>query len=260
MRHIKMLLIAVISCCLCISATAQEKKGETSNATTLIQDIGKHIDDGQWSEVAKRMTAEAWDSWCQQLVVECLSIAKIDSDMEFGLPGMDKAQEKIVLALEKHGLDKIEIKKPSIEIRMHEFGDGDEEVEVQESDEKDSKELTKKILAALDADGKENRFAVIQELWQARSGSPFSVSVFAGKVQKEETEGETVNLTISPKVVAAENDEAGVMIQIEVPPVVIDVRKVDGQWKYVGMNEKKSAEAMKNYKPKMGGGSDFSDF
>ena len=257
---IQKLLVIAISCCLGGTALAQEKKSDRSEAVELVREIDRLMDDGQWPEVAARMTDKAWDSWCERLVVECLSIANIDANMGFGLPGMDQAKQKIEEALEKHELDEIEIEQPSIEIRMNDLGD-EEDVDIEGVKKENDAEQTKKILAALDANGKENRFTIIEDLWQARAGSPFSVSVFAGKVEKEESSNETVNLTISPKVVTGGSEEAGVMIQIQVPPVVIDVREIDGKWKYVGMNEKKTAEAMKKFKPKRGGGrEDFEDF
>ena len=246
----KLLLITLLSFCLPVLTNAQDRESDSSDAVKVMQEINQHMKAGEWNEVADRMTEKAWDDWCETLVVECISLAGIEIDMGFAMPGMEKAQEEINDVLEKHELDQIEIETPSIEIHMGEAGDDDQEEDIEVEDSEDvSDEQSRKILDALDADN--DRYAVVQELWKARSSSPFSATVFGGKVEKQETENEVVNLTITPTVVTSEDDQPGVVIQIMAPPVVVNIQKVKGTWKYAGTNEEKSAEAMKNFKPDM---------
>ena len=123
------------------------------------------------------------DKWCEALVVECISIAAIDMDTGFAMPGIEDSQKEILEKLKQHGLDEIEIEKPSIEIRMHSADE--EEVELTDDPETadKAKEQSARILALLDTN--ENRKAIIQDLWKARSGSPFSVACLEAKWKRK---------------------------------------------------------------------------
>ena len=108
---------------------------DDSEATRLLEHIRSNIESGDWQAVETSMTPEAWDDWSASLVVECLSLTNVE--LEFGLPGIEEAQDEIRAALEKHGLDEIEITRPSIEIRA-DVEDHPDEAEATADEDADS--------------------------------------------------------------------------------------------------------------------------
>ncbi len=227
-----------------------------SEAAMVLQQIREHIEAGNWQGVSNCMTDEAWDRFCSQQVVEAISVANIDADIP--LPGIEEAQQAIKAALEKHGLDELEIDRPSIEIRMGHGMEDEEEVEVEKDKEAATAEDAQheKIIAALDDSG--DRMTIVGDLWKAKAASPFGVSVFLGDIKQEVADGDSVSLKISPSTPEM-HDEGGLSLVIAVPPVFVDIRKEGGVWKYAGVDQEKTDEAMKNFRPPMHGGqrSDF---
>ena len=60
-----------------------------------------------------------------------------------------------------------------------------------------------------------------------------------------------IHVKVSPAFEMPEEQD-GMIMKIVVPPVVINVKKADGSWKYAGMNDEKTAEAMKDFRPMAG--------
>lgn len=256
--YTKLLLVAAVSFSLALPAVAQddEKSGEkeTSPGARVLNEIHQHIKAGEWSDVKSKMTEEAWDDWCENLVVSSHGMANLEIDTGLSIPGLDEAQEAISEVLKKHELDELEIKNQMFEIRV---GDMDDEPEAPEDEEvEEASEQSREILATLDKN--DSRLQVIQDLWEAQATSPFNFSVFGGDVENEEEFEGGVSLTIKP--VAGSSGDSGVSFQVMAPPVVIDMRKEGDTWKYAGMNGEKTAKAMKDFNPGMGGVEDFDDF
>jgi hypothetical protein len=229
-----------------------QQTGRTSDteAARVLGEIRTQIEANNWPEVAASMTPDAWDAFCAQIVVECISIASIE--IEIPIPGIEDAQDAILEALEKHGLDKIEIKQPSIEIRMDDPNNPDDKDQAVARAEKESQKQD--ILKRLNQSS--DRMAIVADLWKAKSNSPFTASVFMGKIEEETRDGETFIVKVTPAMPKPASDE-GISIMIAIPPVFVNISKVGDDWKFAGVNQKKTDQAMKDFKPPVPGGTDF---
>ena len=93
-------------------AVAQDDDAKTDSKTQnetiakLLKELNGHMNDGDWSEVKEMMTDEAWDSYCSSLVLQCVSLTKVELD-GIDIPGLEDSKDEIIEVLEAHGLDKL---------------------------------------------------------------------------------------------------------------------------------------------------------
>ncbi len=262
----QLLIAAVLGLLICPTAIGQQDKIDSSENDTpkqLIQQIKNHIAKQQWDAASKLMTGEAWDDFCAQLVVEAITLTNIE--FEFMMPGIEETQDKLADVLKKYGLDQLEVKVPSIEIRKTHGGGGEESEEI-EADikaklkERQAKrqEQNKEMLVALNKIP--DRFAVVNELWQAQKGSPITKDLFSGTIEEQKIDGDSAVLKIKLGTSRSGSEDSGAVIVIEAPPVFVNLSKQDGDWKYCGINREKTMEALKNFKPSIRGNDAKSDF
>jgi hypothetical protein len=233
---------------------------EAKEAFTKIQ---KLIAKKKWKDAAKLMTKKAQDEVVIEQTISSIGLANIEIDLP--IPNLEDSIDEIEDALVKHGLMDLDIDTSSM-FRM-EFSMGEEEDEEDESEkEGKAKEQAKKM----EGEGKKildhiaksgNRWEIVGDLWDAKASSPFSMSAFSGKIQKQEEDGQVQLLYVSMAPAATDNQDGGVMIQMMAPPAVMRMTKTDGKWLLDGRDEKRTASAMKEFMEKQqdmfGGGAEM---
>ncbi len=239
-----------------------EEKSDHSNdeeaieaAEKAFQGIVKSVSDEDWNAVGEKMTKEACDDFCYETVM--MAVAFAGMDMPADVPGIADLQDELQDVVDTFGLDELDLDVDSM--MQMEMGDGGADEDSPEKEEMDAKqeEEKKKVIAALDKDGK--RWEVIAAIWDAQSESPFQMSPLAGEVEESELDGEVCYLTVVVKP-DMPGGGGGVQMQIMSPPSIIRIEKTDKGWMYGGRDDERTQAAMEEFMEEMqgmGGGADF---
>lgn len=151
-------------------------------------------------------------------------------------------------------MDKLEIKYPSIEIKMGEGHDPEkrdkDKVDTRAGKNSQQQEIVKH-LNELD-----DRMTIVADLWKSKSSSPFTASVFMGKIEEQIVDGDSIIVKIVPGRPNTNKGGDGSII-IAIPPVFVNFSKVGDDWKFAGTNFEKTDQAMKEFRPQAAAGSDF---
>ena len=248
------LLIAFTSIGICNAQDGEKAVADPeSEVSQLLTSLNDHMQEGEWAEAKALMTDEAWDTYCSRLVQRCASMTKIEINID--IPGLNEAQEAVEEVLEKYGLEDVEV-KDGITLKIDGQGD-DEEADDDEEDEEDEgeqdgdEEKVDSVLTALDKGGK--RMEIVEALYEANGLSPFNLSLFNGDVKEVEVEAKDMEVTliakIEPKVQQSDGSD-GIQIKMMSPPMIVLIQKVDGEFKYGGLDMRRTAEEAKNFSPR----------
>ena len=186
-----------------------------------------------------------------------MAIAMAEMELPAQIPGLSDAKEELEDVVDTFELDKLEIDVDSM-IQMEIGGPGEQDEEEMKEMEAKQDEQKKKVIDALDKDGK--RWEIIGAIWDAQSNSPFHMSPLAGEVDESEMDGDVCFLTVTAKPPAA---GGGVQIQVMAPPSIIRIEKTKDGWKYGGRDPERTQKAMEKFMKEMqdmggiGNGPDF---
>ena len=206
-----------------------DKKTEKmiADAKLAFVSLGKQVSDKNWEAVQELMTKEAAETFCNHTL---LSLGMLNMDPPFEMPGLDDAKERLSEVSEKYDLLDLE------ELADPRNGPGNQDA---------FEEAAAKLL---DKEGK--RWEIVEAILVAQEGSPMSVDLFGGEIAAATVVEDAVELEINPAMPDL-GDMGGPPMGGQQMELTIFVRlenTVKG-WKYAGVDDKKTREAMEEMMP-----------
>ena len=237
-------------------AWAHEGNGqdEKEAVKAVYEQMAELAEAGDWENLLSHMTEDAGKQTQTGLVAMAVEMGGEQMDMLAGMiPGMEDARDAAAEALENHGLDELELPSMMQVMGGPEGGMDMEDLEDLEADGEmpGQDETSQKVLDALE--NVEDRWACLQDLDEALADSPFSMGagsgLFKGEIANIEVDGDVAHVEI-------ELDAGGGMggMQMQMPGTHVLFQKVDGQWKYNGMDEEAMMKEMEQMQIPGGGG------
>ena len=265
-----------------IAAAADPKTEKKSDSKTAKKDLPaiksfeklkSMLKKNKLAEAAKLMTKRGADEFAVSQVVSAIGMTKME--LPVPMPQIEEAIDEIESVVIEHKLEKLELDTSKM-FRMETSIDGlAEDDDEEQGDEKQAKkegqrdkreaarkemdEHRKKIVGALDKDGK--RWKIVGDLMKAKASSPFSMNHLVGKVKSSEEQKKTVYLTITPEMVN-EGNEDGMMFQMIAPPTIIRMTGSGKDWKFDGTDQERTSKAVKEFmkNQRFGGSPETNDF
>ena len=228
-----------------------EQENLEPGAKKAFEDIKALIAKDKWEEASKLMTKKAQDELVIEQAISAIGLTSMDID--FPIPQMEDTIDEIENVLIEHGLSDLNIDTSTMfkfQMSMGDDSDDEDKEELTQDLEKNRssmEEQGEKILKHVNKSGK--RWKIVKDLWDAKKSSPFSMSPLSGKIEKLETEKgmQFLHVTMAP----SSSGDNGVVIQMVGPPAVLRMKKIDGDWKLDGRDEKRTAAAMKKFMKNM---------
>ena len=224
-----------------------DQKLSDNEAAKAFKQIKKLVKANKWDKVAKLMTKKAQDEFVVEQVISAIGLTEMN--IQFPIPGLEEAIDEIDNVLVKYKFDELDVDTSSMfrmEFSMDE-SDGDDENE--EEMPHDGSEVianeSAKILAHVSESGKQ--WEIVKELWNAKAGSPFSMSPFVGKIKNTEVDNEVTFLEVEMGKAQSSDDGGGIVVQMVAPPVAIRMIKEGQDWKLDGRDEKRTRKLMADF-------------
>jgi hypothetical protein len=202
--------------------------------------ISELIGEKSWEALPEHMTEKACDDFCSETVMMGLAFAKMEMPMQ--IPGLSEAKDDVTEVIETYGLDELDIDITTMmKMRVQTDEEDDEDLEAPKKDKR--AEAKTKILAAIDED--DRRWEIVAAVWEAQSSSPLMISAVNGEIKETELDDDVCFLTIKMKPPEAAG--GGIQIQIQSPPSIVRMEKVDESWTYAGRDPERTERAMKEF-------------
>ena len=212
----------------------------------VFEEMGELEENGDWKGLLEHMTEDAAKQAQVTTVTMAVELGSEQLDQFANMmPGLEDARDAVAEVLENHGLGDLELPS-SIQITMGPPGAEDEEDLEEPMEMGAAEDIGKKVMDALDK--VENRWQLLKEINEALEESPFAMGggsgTFGGELVDVEVDGDSAKVEIEMDF---DGGGMGGGMQFEMPPMIAKFQKVDGQWKYAGLD-------MEAFEMEMGGG------